>query len=344
MNPMTRFIAITVLCMVPVIGAAQSNPLASLPPESVVAVVDGVPIRLNEVDAFSHTKDPKKLFQLNQQLFALREESLSMLVGERLLAREARKERVAVEEYVDGLPVDPIDEKDVETLVADSLQRNAAIDPDKLRGLVRQHLLDQKRREARRKRIEELKLEQKKAGRPVVMQLEPPRVKVQVSTTDPSKGNGAVEIIEFSDFECPYCRKAQPIIRELMAKYDGKVKLVWKDYPLSIHQNAVPAAVAARCAGEQGKFWEYHDVLFENQEALASDDLSRHAATVRLDVARFKGCLRAGKYRDQIASGLSEARNHPIEATPTFLINGRMVTGAAPLYELSEIVEQELGN
>ena len=86
---MTTLIAAILFCLIPAIAAAQSNPLATLPPESVVAVVDGVPIRLNEVDAFSHTKDPKKLFQLNQQLFTLREEALSALVGERLLAREA---------------------------------------------------------------------------------------------------------------------------------------------------------------------------------------------------------------------------------------------------------------
>ena len=113
------------------------------------------------------------------------------------------------------------------------------------------------------------------------MNLQPPRVKIPVAATDPTKGSGPIEILEFSDFECPYCQKAQSMIREMLAKYEGKVKLVWKDFPLPNHEYAVPAAVAARCAQEQGKFWEYHDVLFANQQALTSPDLRRHAQNRR---------------------------------------------------------------
>ena len=337
-------IATILLCMLPVVGAGQSDPLASLPSDTVVAVLDGVPIKLSEVDAFSHTKDPRKLFQLNQQLFELREQVLSAMIGERLLAREAQKARMLVDDYVATLPTEPIDEHDVEALVTDALRRNAAIDSEKLQALIRDHLRDQKRAEARRKHIEELKLEQKKAGKPIVMKLQPPRVRVPVAATDPMKGGGPIEIIEFSDFECPYCQKAQPVLRELMSRYDGKVKLVWKDFPLAIHQNAVPAAAAARCAHEQSKFWEYHDVLFANQQALSPRDLRMHATTVGLDPEKFDECVKTGRHPDEIVAELAELRNHPVEATPTFLINGRLVQGAVPLYEMTTIIEQELEN
>ena len=137
---------------------------------------------------------------------------------------------------------------------------------------------------------------------------------------------------------------AQSMIREMLAKYEGSVRLVWKDFPLPNHEFAIPAAAAARCAQEQGKFWEYHDVLFAHQQALSSTDLRRHARTVGLDVAIFDGCLSAGRHQDALAAVLDSAESHLIEATPTFLVNGRVVQGAVPLYELGAIIEQELGN
>ena len=176
------------------------------------------------------------------------------------------------------------------------------------------------------------------------MNLQPPRVNIPVAATDPTKGNGPIEILEFSDFECPYCQKAQSMIREMLAKYEGSVRLVWKDFPLPNHEYAIPAAAAARCAQEQGKFWEYHDVLFAHQQALSSTDLRRHAQTVGLDVSIFDRCLSAGKHQDALAAVLDGTESHLIEATPTFLVNGRVVQGAVPLHELGAIIEQELGN
>jgi protein-disulfide isomerase len=251
---------------------------------------------------------------------------------------------MTVEDYVAALPAESVSEKDVELTVAGALKRNPTIDREKLRELAREHLRDQKRQDARRLHIDELKLEHKKAGRPIVMNLQPPRIKVAVDTSDPVKGSGSVEVVEFSDFECPYCQKAQPMIREMLDKYEGRVKLIWKDFPLPSHQYAVPAAVAARCAQEQGRFWEYHDVLFANQQALTSMDLRRHALTVGLDLDAFDGCVSTGKYQETLAAALDESTTHLVEATPTFLVNGRVVQGAVPLYELSAVIDEELGH
>jgi protein-disulfide isomerase len=330
------------LALTPALAAAQAQ--TDLPPETVVAVIDGVDVRLSEVTAVALTLDGKRLFSLNQQLHTVRERALNNLIGERLLARAAKDAGMTVDEYVDALPVEPIDDKDIELMLADALQRNAAIDPDKLRELIREHLRDQKRQDARRAHVEQLKLDHKKAGTPIVMRLQPPRLKVDVTPDDPTKGRGPVEIIEFSDFECPYCQKAQPMIRELLAKYEGKVRLVWKDFPLPNHQHAVAAAIAARCAGEQGRFWQYHDVLFDNQRALSPTDLRRHARTAGVDVNKFDACIQSGKHREAIGQVLDNTSEHLVEVTPTFLINGRVVQGAVPLYEMAAIVEQELGN
>jgi len=340
---MNTWITTILLCLHPVIGAAQTSHV-DLPAETVVAIIDGLPITLSEVNAVALNLDGKRLFSLNQQLYSVRERALTSLIGERLLAQGAKNAGMTVEDYVEALPAEPVNEREVEQMVAGALRRNAAIDPDKLRELAREHLRDQKRQDARRRHIEELKLEHKKAGRPIVMNLQPPRVKVPVAATDPTKGSGQIEIIEFSDFECPYCQKAQPMIRELLAKYEGKVKLVWKDFPLPDHQHAVPAAVAARCAHEQGMFWQYHDLLFANQQALRAMDLRQHARAAGLDLAKFDGCLGTGRHQEALATVLDNAQSHLVEATPTFLVNGRMIQGAVPLYELAAIIEEELGN
>ena len=334
--------AAIVMLALPALAAAQAQ--TDLPPDTVVAVIDGVPITLSEVSAAALALDGKRLFSLNQQLHAVREQALNGLIGERLLAREAKDAGMTVDEYVEALPVERVDEREVELMLAGAMQRNNAIDPDKLRQLIRDHLRDQKRQAARRKQIEQLKLEHKHAGKPIVMNLQPPRIKVPVADTDPSKGAGPVEVIEFSDFQCPYCQKAQPMIRELLAKYEGKVRLVWKDFPLPNHQYAIPAAIAARCAGEQGRFWEYHDVLFDNQQALGATDLRKHAEAVRIDVSKFDACIESGKYRDVIADAAASNGEHLVEVTPTFLVNGRVLQGAVPLYEIAAIVDQELEN
>jgi protein-disulfide isomerase len=324
----------------PLLSYAQDPIVRSLPPDTVVAIIDGAPITLAEVDTIARSQDARAIFGVNEQLYNMRERILTTMVGERLLANAAKKSALTTEEYVAKLPVSPIDELSVEAMVKGVTSRNPTADPDVLRPLARQHLLDQKRAEARKKHIEQLKLEHKQAGSPIVMNLQPPRIRVPISSTDPTKGAGPIELVEFSDFECPYCQKAQPIIRELMAKYEGKIKLIWKDFPLPLHDHAVAAAVAARCAQEENKFWQYHDVLFANQNAFTSKDLRRHAETVGLDLAKFDNCVASGKYQKAIKADM---KDHPVEATPTFLVNGRRVQGASPDLLIAAI-ERELGN
>ena len=341
---MKTFIAALLIGTYPVVAAGQTpidRSILALPPDTVVAVVDGKQITLAEIDEFSRVRDPKKLFQLNQQLFELRERALNMMLGERLLAREAAEAGVTVDELVARLRVEPVDEREVDAMVEDARRRGAPIGADELRPMIRDHLRDQKRTAARERRIRQLKEEHAKAGRPIVWNLQPPRVKVPVSASDPTKGNGRVEMLQFSDFECPFCQRAQPAIRELLTRYEGKIKMVWKDFPLPMHAHAIGAAVAARCAHEQGKFWQFHDVLFANQQALTAAELRRHAATVGLDLGRFDACIATGRHEEALRAEL-EPGDHPIAVTPTLLINGRMVTGAVGVEQLAAIVEQEL--
>jgi len=320
-----------------------TDPITQLPHDTVVAVVDGEAIQLNDLEAYSRTRDPKKLFQLNQQLFEFREGMLGLMLGERLLKLEAQKARMTVDEFLDRhLEVDAVTEREVEEVL--SRQPSAAMDATVVRPLIRQYLQDRKREEARTRYINQLVAKAKKAPRPLVIHLKPPRQPVTVLDSDPSRGYGPVDLVEFSDFQCPFCQKVQPVLKEVMARFDGKVRHVWKDYPLPIHPSAVPAAAAARCAQEQGQFWPYHDRLFAHQEALSTDDLKTHARTLAMDTDAFDTCVDSDRYHAQIANGVKAATDYAVPATPTVFINGRMVMGVASVDLYARIISEELGD
>ncbi len=173
--------------------------------------------------------------------------------------------------------------------------------------------------------------------------------KVDVSVDDdPSKGSkdAEVTIIEFSDFQCPYCARfftqTLPLIDENYIK-TGKVRLVYRDFPLSFHQNAQKAAEAAECADEQNKFWEYHDLVFKNQGALSIDDLKKYAANLKLDTAKFDACLDSGKYEEEVKKDFADGQKAGVTGTPAFFVNGKPLVGAQPFSAFKEVIDAELG-
>jgi len=155
--------------------------------------------------------------------------------------------------------------------------------------------------------------------------------------------NAPVTIVEFADFQCPYCRSAMAALEQVMSKYKDQVRLAFRDYPLrQIHPQAQRAAEGARCATEQGKFWAYHDVLFANQEKLADADLRQHARALGLNAEQFDACLNDGKYRAQIDSDLNEGVQAGVAGTPGFFINGVFMNGAQPVSAFESIIDAEL--
>lgn len=162
---------------------------------------------------------------------------------------------------------------------------------------------------------------------------------------DPSLGpaDAAVVIVEFSDFQCPFCSQAYPVVKQLLHDYGDRVRLVYRDFPLvDTHPRALPAAVAANCAFEQGKFWEMHDKIFENQTALEEADLKRYAIQIGLNSLAFGSCLSSGKYVKEIEDDFNAGVEAGVEATPTFFINGILVRGAVPYEALQQLIVAEL--
>jgi protein-disulfide isomerase len=159
-----------------------------------------------------------------------------------------------------------------------------------------------------------------------------------------SRGPAAapVTIVEWSDYECPYCKQAQEVLQRLRAEFPDTVRLVFKDFPLRSHPQALPAALAARCAGAQGRYWEYHDLLFVAQPDFARDQLIVYARRLGLDAGTFTDCLDSGRFREAVLADQREGRAAGVRATPTFFINRRKVEGVLPLEEFRAAIQQAL--
>jgi protein-disulfide isomerase len=176
----------------------------------------------------------------------------------------------------------------------------------------------------------------------IVVRLAPPRAPISMGNT-PARGaaNAPVTLLEYADYECPYCQQIQPVIEKLEAEYKGKIAFAYKDFPLSMHAFAQKAAEASHCAETQGKYWEYHDILSTTKQ-LDPSALKNHARTLKLDVSTFDKCLDTGEKGDAVKATLTEAMNLGLQGTPSFFINGRAVSGAPSYERLRAVIAEEL--
>ena len=163
---------------------------------------------------------------------------------------------------------------------------------------------------------------------------------------DPSIGDpdAPVKIVEFSDFQCPFCKRFVDQTKDLIfQEYGDAIYFEYRDFPLnSIHPSAQKAAEAAECAAEQGMFWEMHDTIFNNQSAIGVDSLKGYAADLGLDTAQFDSCLDTGKYAAEVQADLDDGQNAGVTGTPAFFINGIKVVGAQPFSVFKQIIDAEL--
>ena len=152
-----------------------------------------------------------------------------------------------------------------------------------------------------------------------------------------------VVIVEFSDFQCPACKAAHPIVKRVTSEYGKKILFVYRHFPLiAAHQYALKAAEAAEAAGEQGKFWEYHDLLFANQENLKTENLKKYAEELGLDMNKFNEALDSGKFKDKVTSDMDDGENLGVSSTPTFFINEQMHKGVLPYDQFKGLIDKEL--
>jgi predicted DsbA family dithiol-disulfide isomerase len=157
------------------------------------------------------------------------------------------------------------------------------------------------------------------------------------------KADAKVTIVEFSDFECPYCSRASDLLKRLLALYPNDLRVAFRDFPLSQHRNAQKAAEAAQCAREHDKFWEYHDLLFANSRTLENDNIRKYASEVGLDLAAFDACLASDRPKKAVAGHQEAGRAIGVDGTPAIFVNGVKLIGLLPLPLLQAIIDRELG-
>lgn len=174
--------------------------------------------------------------------------------------------------------------------------------------------------------------------------VDPPRMSLGPAAGDPVWGpaDAPVTVFEFSDFQCPYCQRVQPTLKRLRTEYPGKVRMVFKQLPLPMHQQARLAAEASLCANAQGKFWELHEWLFANQGGVTEEAVKKTAADLKLEVPAFEKCLAEHTFAGKVDADLALDEKLGVSSTPFFLINGRIVEGAQPFDAFKQILDDEL--
>lgn len=311
---------------------------------TVVAHVGDRAITLKEIEDRWQKDDAAGQSEATQKLYEGRRNALDAIVSESLIAEAAKGTGLSPEAYEEAelsKRAKTVTPADVESFYKANINEMGGRTFDTAAPLINRYLEEQYRASAREAFVAELKSK----GPAIRVLLEAPRRDVPVESTDPSRGSSSapITVVEFSDFQCPYCLRASPTLVQLQQAYGDKLRVVWKDFPLTqIHPDAFKAAEAAHCAGDQGKFWQYHDRLFANQQALQPADLHRYAADTGLDTKRFAECLVSSQFAERVRDGVALGTRLGVNSTPTLFINGRVLAGAYPLETLKQVVDEEL--
>ena len=326
----TRVICAALVLAAPLISFGQNA-------QKPIATVDGQPIYEQDLMSVAGAG----LLDLRNQEYKLKSDALNTIIRKRLIEVEAKKKGVTTEDLlkqeVDSKIPEPLDAEAKGYYFAAKNQSTVSFEA--VKPQIKEHLRNIEIQEAREKYEDSLR-----ARVEVSILLQPPSVHVAYDSArvegDP---NAPVTIVEFADFQCPYCQKSEATLKALLAKYKGRVKLAFLDFPLTeIHGQAEKAAEAARCAGEQGKFWEYHDNLFEDHSKLDEASLIGRAQNLHLDDSAFRSCLASGKFKQDIEANRQEGTKAGVTGTPAYFINGVFLSGAQTEGEFEKIINNEL--
>ena len=343
--PSIVFVIVAALPLAAQVPAAQ-NVAAPAPQESreAVAEVDGVAITNEQIEKVLGSN----LRKLQEQIYDMKRQALDAIIAERLLAKEAARRNTTpatlVTEEVMSKGGAPVTEEDVNRYyLANKAQLQGKGDEATVRSQIRSMLQARKIQAARDALVETLKSKATIA----IHLAAPPVDRVEINLAGaPFRGSAdaLVTIVEFSDFHCPFCRQIEDdkTLTEILARYGNRVRLVWFDYPIDeLHPRARAAHEAARCAREQGKFWQYHDALYVGPPK-SGEDLKAVAKEVGLDLPGFDACVASGRPKAAVQNDVDEGRRLTVGGTPTFFINGRPFVGAQPLDAFVRIVNDEL--
>jgi protein-disulfide isomerase len=342
---MKLFLSLNLLALV--LGACAVTAQDSTPSttrDQPAATFGDRKISIEEIDERWQAVNPAEHFQTVQALYAGRRAALDGIIADALIEEAAAAQGVTPNDLLaeeTAARLRPVSDAEVVAFFNANRNQMQGRSLELIRGAIRSFLVDQQKADARQAFIEALRIN----GPVVTVLLDVPRQEIALNEADPAIGNPAapVTVVEFSDFECPFCAAAVPTLKQLQENYGDQIRLVWKDFPLTqIHPNAYLAAEAGHCASAQDRFWEFHDVLFANQQALDDASLKLHAAGIGLDTAAFNACLDSSRFGDRVREGMDMGTMLGVSATPTVFINGRSVSGAQPYEVFAALIDEEL--
>ncbi len=323
--------------------AAPSGAATAQEGGAAVARIGDQVVTAAELEDAWRRNDASSRLRMLQELYETRRRALQIVIGEKLVEREAaargmtRDELLAVElprrtPDVTNAEIDLIYERNRDRFEGRSLEQ--------MRPEIRAIVERQRPLQALHAYMNELRA----LARDVEVLLDPPRHAIETLAEDPVRGrdDAPIELVEFSDFDCPYCRRATETVDRLMEQFAGQIRFVYKDYPLPSHPDAFKAAEAGNCAHEQGRFWELHDTMFASQGSLGVEELKGYAADLGLDTDAFDECLDSGRHAAAVNRDVRIGMSYGVSSTPTLFLNGRAVLGAAPYETFVEIIREEL--
>src|SRR5215470_7417980 len=319
-------VILTVLGFVP--GWAAAEPLATVGKQTIdrAQVEQAVKSQLVAVET---------------ERYEAMKSGLDQLIAEALFAQEAAARGVTVEQLQQTEVIAKVKQPtdaEIQKVYDDNKEQLGDATLEQVKPQIVQYLTRQTMQAQREEVIAELKKKY-----PTKVTLKPPVVQVSLGSK-PAKGNPSapVTIIEFSDYQCPFCKKAEPTVQEVLKVYGpDKVRFAYRNFPLPMHTDARPAAEAAGCAAEQGKFWEYHEKLMAAKD-LSPANLQTMATELGVDKKKFEDCYAAEKFKGDIEKDVKAGEEAGVNGTPAFFINGRMLDGAQPFEKFKEVIDEEL--
>jgi protein-disulfide isomerase len=319
-------------------GAPRANPTAP------VAKIGNEVITAGELEKEARPEVNKLEAKAAEQLWGARAQTLDRIIEQRILGAKAKAENTTPEKIIErevAAKVATPPEPEVRAAYDQMVAQGRPLPPfDQVKNDLANYLKERKVEQARKSYVDKLRADNK------VQVMLPPLLlpKVEVAADGPTLGDqqAPITIVVFSDFQCPFCGRAEDTVKKVLDSYKGKVRLVFRDYPLPFHDKAQKASEAAHCAGDQGKYWQMHDKLFANQSALSVIELKGHAKGLGLDAARFDKCLDSGEKAKLVEASKKAGDEAGVNGTPAFFINGRPLSGAREFQEFKSIIDYQL--
>ncbi len=317
---------------------ALTDGLATSSKGNVVAEINGEAITEQDIAALIKSR----ISRIENQLYDIKRDAIDQIVEDKLLNEEAKKRNISVQDLLKKEVQDKVGEispKEVEKFYNDNKARVGNKTLEELKTPIEAQLKATKSNTYRNNFINRLM-----ASANVDVYVKRPSVEVPTGNS-PSRGGPAtapVTIVEFTDFQCPFCSKARPTLNEILNLYKNDVHYVMRNFPLEFHSFAKKAGAAALCANDQNKYWEYSDKLWANQGSLDAASLKKYAVDLKFDTKQFDECLDSDKYISQVNKDQQDGAKIGVSGTPSFFVNGKMLTGAQPLDAFKKLIEEEL--